>query len=86
MLTKWPSDPLSIARHGNGDPITVATLEWCLDRLAYAMHRAPQGGEVYLPIFERLESDLAALRAKEAMLERARARAARFMRQNSIKP
>ncbi|MBB4364227.1 hypothetical protein GGD65_005285 [Bradyrhizobium sp. CIR18] len=24
----------------DGDPITVATLEWCLDRLAHEMHRA----------------------------------------------
>lgn len=69
----------------DGDPITVATLEWCLDRLAYAMHRAPMGGEVYLPIYERLESDLAAAKAKEDMMERARARAARFMREHSIK-
>jgi hypothetical protein len=69
----------------DGDPITVAKLEWCLDRLAYAMHRAPQGGEVYLPIFERLESELAAAKAKEAMLERARVRAARFMQEHSIK-
>jgi hypothetical protein len=49
------------------------------------MHRAPQGGEVYLPIFERLESELAAAKAKEAMLERARVRAARFMQEHSIK-
>ncbi|MGX0962732.1 hypothetical protein AB7M63_003181 [Bradyrhizobium japonicum] len=69
----------------DGDPITVATLEWCLDRLAYAMHRAPQGGEVYLPIYERLESELAALKAKEDMMERARVRAARFMQEHSIK-
>ncbi|MCP1766070.1 hypothetical protein [Bradyrhizobium japonicum] len=69
----------------DGDPITVAKLEWCLDRLAHAMHRAPQGGEVYLPIFERLESELAAAKAKEAMLERARVRAARFMQEHSIK-
>lgn len=67
-----------------GDPITVGTLEWCLDRLAYEMHRAPQGGEVYLPIWERLESEISSLKAKEAMLERARVRAARFMRANSI--
>ncbi|WP_407122719.1 hypothetical protein [Bradyrhizobium sp. STM 3561] len=65
-------------------PITVGTLEWCLDRLAYAMHRAP-GGEVYLPIFERLESELAVAKAKEAILERVRVRAARFMQEHSIK-
>ncbi|PDT64905.1 hypothetical protein CO683_35275 [Bradyrhizobium ottawaense] len=69
----------------DGDPITVATLEWCLDRLAYEMHRAPQGPEVYLPLFERLESELAVLKAKEDMLERARIRAARFMQEHPIK-
>jgi hypothetical protein len=31
-------------------------------------------GELYLPIFERLESEIAAARAKEATLERARQR------------
>ncbi|MFK4537937.1 hypothetical protein ABIA00_006120 [Bradyrhizobium ottawaense] len=52
---------------------------------AHAVHRAPQGGEVYLPLRERLESELAALKAKEDMMERARVRAARFMREHSIK-
>lgn len=56
-----------------------------LDRVALAMHRAGKRGEVYLPIFERLESELAALQAKEAAMERARARAARFMQDRSIK-
>lgn len=66
-------------------PITIEVLEACLDRLAYAMHRAPKGGEVYLPIFERFEADLAVMQAKEDMLERARVRAARYMRVHSIK-
>ncbi|WFT91409.1 hypothetical protein QA633_23895 [Bradyrhizobium barranii] len=68
------------------EPITVDLLERCLDRLAIAMARAPQGGEVYLPIFEWLESELDALKKKEAVLERARVRAARFMQEHSIKP
>jgi streptomycin 6-kinase len=59
--------------------------EDALDVVARAMARAPQGGEIYLPIFEQLESELASLTAKEATLERARVRAARFMRENSIK-
>lgn len=67
------------------EPITVDLLERCLDRLAIAMERAPMGGEVYLPIFEWLESELAAAKAKEDMLERARVRAARFMQEHSIK-
>ncbi|WFT91276.1 hypothetical protein QA633_23170 [Bradyrhizobium barranii] len=68
------------------EPITADLLERCLDRLAYAMHRAPMGGEVYLPIWERLESEIDALKKKEAMLERVRVRAARFMQEHSIKP
>jgi hypothetical protein len=51
--------------------------------LAYAMQQSPQGGEVYLPIFERFEAELASLKAKEAMLERARVRSARFMREHA---
>ncbi|MCK1279458.1 MULTISPECIES: hypothetical protein [unclassified Bradyrhizobium] len=66
--------------------ITVDTLERCLDCLAILMDQSPQGGEVYLPIFDRLEAELAAAKPREAMLERARARAARFMQEHSIKP
>jgi hypothetical protein len=65
--------------------ITVARLERCLDRLALEMHRVGKRGVAYLPIYERLESELAALKAKEAMMERARVRAARFMQEHSIK-
>lgn len=67
------------------EPITVDVLERCLDRLALVMHRAPMGGEVYLPIWERLEAEIATLKAKEDMMERARIRAARFMRERSVK-
>ncbi|AHY56344.1 hypothetical protein ACVIW2_006371 [Bradyrhizobium huanghuaihaiense] len=67
------------------EPITVDTLERCLDCLAILMDQSPQGGEVYLPIFERLESELATAKAKEDMMERARVRAARFMQEHSIK-
>lgn len=54
------------------EPITIDVLERCLDRLAFEMARSPHGGEIYLPIFERFEADLAAAKAKEAMLARAR--------------
>ncbi|MGY3117908.1 hypothetical protein ACVWXQ_001845 [Bradyrhizobium sp. S3.14.4] len=68
------------------EPITIDLLERCLDCLAILMHQSPNGGEVYLPIWERLESVLDALKKKEAMLERVRVRAARFMQEHSIKP
>ncbi|MEY9880458.1 hypothetical protein [Bradyrhizobium sp. USDA 329] len=65
--------------------ITIEVLERCLDCLAILMNQSPKGGEVYLPLFERLESELAALKAKEDMMERARVRAARFIQEHSIK-
>ncbi|MCP3412723.1 hypothetical protein NLM16_01260 [Bradyrhizobium brasilense] len=67
------------------DPITIADLKWCLDRVALVMHRAGKKADVYLPIFERLESELDILKKKEAALERARVRAARVMQEHSIK-
>jgi hypothetical protein len=52
------------------EPITVDVLERCLDRLAFAMQRAPQGGEVYLPLYERLEADIEARKASESTMAR----------------
>jgi len=57
--------------------ITIETLERCLDRLAIAMERAPQGGEVYLPIFERLEAEIETKKASESTMARALRRARR---------
>lgn len=56
------------------EPITINLLERCLDRLAVAMARAPQGGEVYLPIWERLEAEIEARKASESTMARARRR------------
>lgn len=56
------------------EPITIDLLERCLDRLAIAMARAPQGGEVYLPIFERFEAEIEAKKASESTMARARRR------------
>ncbi|MGY4313106.1 hypothetical protein [Bradyrhizobium sp. JR3.5] len=66
-------------------PPTAADWEWCLDRVALAMHKAGKDGDAYLPIYERLESELAAAKDREARLERARVRAARYMQEHSIK-
>lgn len=54
--------------------ITIEVLEACLDRLAIAMERAPQGGKVYLPIWERLEAEIEASKASESTMARARGR------------
>ncbi|MET4022778.1 hypothetical protein [Bradyrhizobium sp. RT10b] len=54
--------------------ITVEMLEGCLDRLAIIMAQAPQGGEVYLPSWERLEAEIEAKKASESTMARARRR------------
>jgi hypothetical protein len=56
------------------EPITIDLLERCLDRLAVVMARAPQGGEVYLPIWERFEAEMEAKKASESTMARARQR------------
>jgi len=54
--------------------VSVEVLERHLDRLALAIDRAGKRGVVYLPIFERIEAELDALRAREERMERARQR------------
>lgn len=49
-------------------PITVEKLEWCLDRVAIAIHKAGADGPVYLPIYERLERELLSLRQQQAAI------------------
>lgn len=53
-------------------------IEKALDRVALAMERAGKNGDVYLPIYERLESELVIEREKEDRLSRARSRVTRF--------
>src|SRR4051812_14226927 len=54
--------------------ITIEVLERCLDQLAIVMGRAPQGGEVYLPIWERLEAEIEARKVSESAMARVRRR------------
>jgi len=54
--------------------VSVELLEKHLDRLALAIDRAGRRGAVYLPIYERIEAELDALRVKEKRMERARQR------------
>jgi hypothetical protein len=54
--------------------VSIEVLEKCLDRLALVIDRAGKRGAVYLPIYERIEAELDALRAKEERMERARQR------------
>jgi hypothetical protein len=52
----------------------AAQIETALDRLALVMERAGKRGDVYLPIYERLEEELAVVQVKDARMERARNR------------
>lgn len=56
-------------------PITVERIERALDILANIMVRSGPDGRVYLPLFENLEQELAALRAEEDVMSRVKARA-----------
>jgi hypothetical protein len=58
--------------------VSIEVLEKCLDRLALAIDRAGKRGAVYLPIYERVEAELDALRAKEERMKRARQRLKRL--------
>lgn len=73
---KYANDNNRIAISADAE-ITVDLLECCLDRLAIAMHREPQGGEIYLPLFERLEREIEALKASQSTMARAKLRVRR---------
>ncbi|WP_316224992.1 MULTISPECIES: hypothetical protein [unclassified Bradyrhizobium] len=65
------NDNRAIGKISADGEITIDALERCLDRLAIAMQRATQGGEVYLPIFERIEAEIEARKASESTMARA---------------
>ena len=54
--------------------VTADVLETCLDRVALAIDRAGDKGAVYLPIYDRLETELKALKEKDDRLARIQAR------------
>lgn len=58
--------------------ITIEKLEWCLDCVAIAIHKAGADGMVYLPIYERFERELVALRQRQAARASVRARLQRL--------
>jgi hypothetical protein len=59
---------------GESVTITIEVLEKCLDRVALLIAESADRGAVYLPIYDRLEVELEALKAKEARMARVRAR------------
>lgn len=60
-----------------GAPITAERINAALDGLASIIADAGEGGRVYLPIFARLERELAEMREGDAALAAVLARAAR---------
>ena len=69
----WPRPDAERPRRAS-DAITVDVLEKCLDRVALLIAEGGEKGDVYLPIYDRLEAELEALRAKKDRMERIRAR------------
>ncbi|WP_168259452.1 hypothetical protein [Rhizobium laguerreae] len=47
------------------EPISAKRIEWALDRLAEIMVRLCEEGQKCLPIYKRLEAELATYRAQE---------------------
>jgi hypothetical protein len=72
-MTALPPIPI----HPVDGPITAVRLEHCLDRLAFIMSRRADGGVGFLPLYRRIERDIAEQRAVEDALAQARERARR---------
>jgi hypothetical protein len=64
-------------KHVSSAVITTDILEKCLDRLALLIAESGDNGAAYLPIYDRLEAELAALTVKEDRMARIRARVRR---------
>lgn len=47
------------------DEQMIQKLEWCLDRLAFEIERSGKNGEIYFPLWERLEHEIELVRAKQ---------------------
>jgi hypothetical protein len=58
-------------------PVTLDLLEKCLDRVALLIAENGDKGTVYLPIYDRLEAELRALKANEDRMARIRERVRR---------
>ena len=62
----------------SSEPITAARLERCLDRIAEIITADRDGGRVYLPIYARLECELAEHHAAEELMAAAQQRVRRL--------
>jgi len=59
-------------------PVTIERIERAMDEVALAIDMAGDRGAIYLPIYERLERELLACRAKLDALSSVRARLVRM--------
>ncbi|MFP9138727.1 hypothetical protein ACLI1C_16225 [Devosia sp. XGJD_8] len=69
-----------------GQTITIETLETALDRLAVIMSEAPDDGVAYLPIWRRVERELAALRNQSDDLAAVRSRVLKLSLKTKTRP
>lgn len=59
-------------------PVTIEDIEFAMDEVALAIDMAGAKGIVYLPIFERLERELLALRERQSTMSAVKARLERL--------
>ncbi len=59
-------------------PVTIEDIEFAMDEVALAIDMAGAKGIVYLPIFERLERELQALRERQSTMSAVKARLERI--------
>lgn len=71
--------PSEVATAPSEPAITAELLEQCMDRIALVIVRDERRGVVYLPIYDRLSTELAAIRHRAATLNEIRARVRRSL-------
>ena len=59
-------------------PVTIEDIEFAMDEVALAIDMAGAKGVVYLPIYERLERELQALRERQSTMSAVKARLERL--------
>lgn len=70
-----PPDPRILKIWNQKVEVNVKTVTEALDQLAHLIVKYEEMAEQMLPIYERLERELAALQAKETTIDKIRARA-----------
>ena len=71
--------------HWSEIPVTKERIERAMDTLACFMMRLGEEGEQLLPLYERLETELSAMQAKEAKMALIRERARLWEEKHSAK-